>query len=33
MREGDVDVGSGVRIHYVDGGDRQAKTTLLFVPG
>src|SRR4029453_8037790 len=31
--EGDVDVGSGVRIHYVDGGNRQAKTTLLFVPG
>lgn len=33
MREGDVDVGSGVRIHYVDGGAQHAKTTLLFVPG
>ena len=33
MREGDVDVGRGVRIHYVDGGAPQAKTTLLFVPG
>lgn len=33
MREGNVDVGSGVRIHYVDGGDQQAKITLLFIPG
>jgi pimeloyl-ACP methyl ester carboxylesterase len=33
MREGDVEVGSGVRIHYVDGGDPQAKITLLFIPG
>lgn len=33
MREGDVDVGNGVRIHYVDGGDQQARTTLLFIPG
>jgi non-heme chloroperoxidase len=33
LREGDVDVGSGIRIHYVDGGNRHAKTTLLFIPG
>lgn len=33
MHEGDVDVGSGVNIHYVDGGVRDAKTTILFVPG
>jgi pimeloyl-ACP methyl ester carboxylesterase len=33
MREGDVNVGDGVRIHYVDGGARDAKRTLLFVPG
>ena len=33
MRSGDVDVGDGVRIHYVDRGDAGAPTTLLFVPG
>jgi microsomal epoxide hydrolase len=33
LREGDVEVGSGVRIHYVEAGDQQAKTTLLFIPG
>lgn len=33
LRQGDVTVGQGVRIHYVEAGDRDAKTTLLFVPG
>ena len=33
LREGDVDVGAGVRIHYVDGGARDAERTLFFVPG
>lgn len=33
LRSGDIDVGEGVRIHYVDSGDRQAKTSILFVPG
>ncbi|MEO7390608.1 MAG: alpha/beta hydrolase [Ramlibacter sp.] len=32
-REGDVPVGKDVAIHFVEAGDRQAKTTLLFVPG
>lgn len=32
-RAGDVDVGEGVRIHYIQGGDRGAAATLLFVPG
>ena len=32
-REGDIAVGSGVQIHYVEGGDRNAKTTILFIPG
>ncbi len=32
-REGDVSVGNGVQIHYVEAGDRGAKTTLLFIPG
>lgn len=32
-RTGKVEVESGVRIHYVDAGDRASKTTLLFVPG
>jgi len=31
--EGDVAVGDGVRIHYVEAGDRAAKSTVLFVPG
>lgn len=33
LRAGDIDVGDGVRIHYLEGGDPRAKTTLLFVPG
>jgi pimeloyl-ACP methyl ester carboxylesterase len=33
MRAGDVAVGDGVRIHYVDGGDAKSSTTILFVPG
>lgn len=33
LDEGNVDVGDGVRIHYLQGGDRDADTTLLFVPG
>ncbi len=33
LREGDVDVGDGVRIHYVEGGRSDAATTVLFVPG
>jgi microsomal epoxide hydrolase len=33
LREGDVDVGGGVRIHFVESGERTAKTTLVFVPG
>jgi microsomal epoxide hydrolase len=32
-RSGDIDVGDGVRIHYVDGGDIHSPTTLLFVTG
>ncbi len=32
-RTGDVDVGDGVRIHYVEGGVPRATTTVLFVPG
>lgn len=32
-RTGDVDVGDGVRIHYVEGGAPRATTTVLFVPG
>jgi microsomal epoxide hydrolase len=32
-REGDVNVDKDVAIHYVDAGDRQARTTILFVPG
>jgi non-heme chloroperoxidase len=32
-REGDIAVGDGVQIHYVEGGDRNAKTTILFIPG
>lgn len=32
-REGQVEVESGVRIHFVEAGDRAAKATLLFVPG
>ena len=32
-RVGDVDVGDGVNIHYVEGGARNAGTTLLLVPG
>jgi pimeloyl-ACP methyl ester carboxylesterase len=32
-RTGEVEVESGVRIHYAEAGDRAAKTTLLFVPG
>jgi non-heme chloroperoxidase len=31
--EGDVTVEPGVQIHYVDAGPRDAKSTLLFVPG
>ena len=31
--QGDVAVEKDVSIHVVDGGDRNAKTTLLFVPG
>ncbi|MGH8175762.1 MAG: alpha/beta fold hydrolase [Steroidobacter sp.] len=31
--EGDIEVGDGVRIHYVEGGDRYARTTILFIPG
>jgi non-heme chloroperoxidase len=33
LRDGDVDVGDGVRIHYVDGGAAGTNTTILFVPG
>lgn len=33
FRDGDVDVDDGARIHYVEGGRRDAATTLLFVPG
>lgn len=33
LREGDVEVGNGVRIHYVEGGDKNAKTTIFYVPG
>jgi len=32
-RSGEVEVESGVRIHYVEAGDLAARTTLLFVPG
>lgn len=32
-REGEVAAGDGVRIHYVEGGDPAAATTILFVPG
>lgn len=32
-RAGQVPVGSGVRIHYVEQGDPNAKVSLLFVPG
>jgi len=32
LREGDADAG-GVRIHYVEAGQRSAKSTLLFIPG
>jgi len=32
-REGDVAVEKDVRIHYVEAGDRGARTTVLFVPG
>jgi non-heme chloroperoxidase len=31
--QGEVDVDAGVKIHYVEGGDRAAPATLLFVPG
>ncbi len=31
--EGNVAVGNGIRIHYVEAGDRGAKRTILFVPG
>jgi len=31
--QGDVDVGADVKIHYVEGGDKAAAATLLFVPG
>lgn len=33
LNEGTVDVGDGVRIRYLEGGDRDAGITLLFVPG
>jgi non-heme chloroperoxidase len=33
MRAGQVEVESGVHIHYVEAGDRAAGMTLLFVPG
>jgi non-heme chloroperoxidase len=32
-RSGDIDVGEGVRIHYVESGSPNATTTLLLVPG
>src|SRR5262249_56000732 len=32
LGEGDADAG-GVRIHYVEAGQRSAKSTLLFIPG
>jgi non-heme chloroperoxidase len=32
-REGQVEVEGGVRIHFVEAGDRAAKATLLLVPG
>ncbi len=32
-RSGAVDVGDGVKIHYVEDGARDAKTTIVFVPG
>jgi microsomal epoxide hydrolase len=31
--QGEVDVGADVKIHYVEGGDKAAAATLLFVPG
>jgi non-heme chloroperoxidase len=33
VREGDVDVGDGVSIHYVEAGRASAATSLLLVPG
>ncbi len=33
LHGGDVEVGQGVRIHYLEGGARDAATTWLFVPG
>ncbi len=33
LRSGDVPVGEGVSIHYLEAGDRDARTTILFVPG
>jgi microsomal epoxide hydrolase len=33
LHAGDIDVGEGVRIHYVEAGDPHETTTLLFVPG
>lgn len=33
VRSGDIDVGDGVKIHYVEDGARDAKTTIVFVPG
>ena len=32
-REGYVDVGGGVRLHYVDAGDRGAPATIVLIPG
>ena len=31
--EGEIEVGDGVKIHYVESGERDAKTTILFIPG
>lgn len=33
MHEGDVQVSPEVRIHYVEGGKANARTTILFIPG
>ena len=33
LRQGDVTVAPGVRIHYVEAGEPDAKTAILFVPG
>lgn len=33
LRSGSVDVGENVYIHYLEGGERNAATTWLFVPG